>query len=134
MLDYNFIYSKPNSKIMIYILFCLVFILVPFLFLKTYSSYKTTSILECLDDNCKLSLTMPHDKLFILDSNPQIEYLNKKYDINSIDRSEPYLSNNIPVVDVIIETNYISDNNVIEFKFIYKKQRIITKIIDFMKE
>ena len=119
---------------MMYILFGLVFLLIPFFFLKTYSSYKTTCILECLDDSCKLSLAMPYDKLFILDNSPQIEYLNKKYDINNIDRSEPYLSNNIPVVDVILTTNYISDNNVIEFKFIYKKQRIITKIIDFIKE
>ena len=134
MLNYSFIYSKPQCKIGIYFLIVLVLIFIPFLFLQTYSSYKTTGILECKDDTCILKLAIPYDKLFILDYHPQIEYLNNKYVINNIEQSEPYLNNNIPVVDVAIATDYISDNKVIEFRFLYKKQRIITKIIGFMKE
>lgn len=134
MLNYSFIYSKPQCKIFIYIIVSLLFLIIPFLFLKTYSTYKVTGVLECLDDTCIIKLTIPYNKLCILDYNPQIEYLNKKYDIKNTSRSEAYLNNNIPVVDVTITVDYISDNDVIEFKFIYNKQRIITKIIDFMKE
>lgn len=134
MLNYGFIYSKPQCKTSLYIIIGLVFSFIPLFFLQTYSSYKTTGILECGDNTCFLKLAIPYDKLFILDYHPQIEYLNKKYVINNIDESEPYLNNNIPIVDVTITTDYISDNKVIEFKFIYKKQRIISKIIDFIKE
>lgn len=128
----SILYSKPKVNLYIFILLIL-FSFLPLL-KNTYSSYKAVGLLKCEENTCTIELSMSYKELNILDQNPQISYLNKKYKINDITRGEPYLNNNIPFVDVILTTDYISDSNVIEFNLIYNKQRIGKKIIDIMKE
>ena len=69
----------------------------------------------------------------ILDQQPRIEYQHKKIKIKKILYSEPYLSNSIPVSDVTIIVDDLSDNNIIEFKLEYNKQKIIKKIKNILE-
>ncbi len=100
--------------------------------LKTYDSYYVTGLVSC-DKNCSITVSFPYDKVDILKENPHIEYLNKEYEITSIIYSEPYLNDQIPYEDIKLITDLQSADPIINFKILYNKQRIISKIKNIVK-
>ena len=101
-------------------------------FIKLYDSYYTTGLISC-NEECSITVSLPYDKVDILKQNPHLEYLNKEYKINKITYNEPYLDNQIPYEDVIIYTDLNSEDKIINFKILYNKQRIISKIKKMIK-
>ena len=101
-------------------------------FIKLYDSYYTTGLISC-NEECSITVSLPYDKVDILKQNPHLEYLNKEYKINKITYNEPYLDNQIPYEDVIIYTNLNSEDKIINFKILYNKQRIISKVKKMIK-
>ena len=125
----------PNNHNLFSFLFIILFILlVPLsFFIKIYDSYYTTGLISCNNDECSITISLPYDKVEILKQTPHIEYLNREYEITSIEYNEPYLNNQIPYEDIIIKTNLSSKDQIINFKILYNKQRIIRKIINIVK-
>ena len=56
----------------------------------------------------------------------------KKYKIEKIEYSEPYLNNNIPYQDIKIYTSLKTNEKIIKVKLLYNKQRIIKKILEII--
>ena len=125
----------PNNHNIFNFLFIILFILlVPLsFFIKIYDSYYTTGLISCNNDECSITISLPYDKVEILKQTPHIEYLNKGYEITSIDYNEPYLNNQVPYEDITIKTNLSSKDQIINFKILYNKQRIVRKIISIVK-
>lgn len=128
--------KKPKNYIVIYIIFItllLTSILLSYK-IKTYDSKNITGLIEC-SDTCKISITLQYNEIELLSKNPQIEYLNKKYNIENIEYNEPYLNNNIPYQDIILTSNLnLKETRIINIKIIYNKQRITTKIKNIIME
>lgn len=126
--------QKPKKNLVIHLIF--ISLLIAFLIIaynyNTYDVYQTTGIMKCENNDCYITITMIYDKIDILNQNPKIEYLNKIYDIKSITYEEPYLNNNIAYQDINITTNLQVNNQIINFKILYNKQRIITKIKEIL--
>lgn len=126
--------QKPKKNLVIHLIF--ISLLITFLIIaynyNTYDVYQTTGIMKCENNDCYITITMIYDKIDILNQNPKIEYLNKIYDIKSITYEEPYLNNNIAYQDLNITTNLQVNNQIINFKILYNKQRIITKIKEIL--
>ncbi len=101
-------------------------------FIKLYDSYYTTGLISC-NEECSITVSLPYDKVDILKQNPHLEYLNKEYKINKITYNEPYIDNQIPYEDVIIYTDLNSEDKIINFKILYNKQRIISKVKKMIK-
>ena len=104
----------------------------PLLFIKIYDSYYTTGLISC-NEECNITVSLPYDKVDILKEDPHLEYLNKEYKVETITYNEPYLNNQIPYEDVVIKTNLKSEDKIINFKILYNKQRVISKIKNIVK-
>lgn len=127
--------QKPKNTPIISFLFIIVCIITICLsyFIKTYDIYPTTGIINC-DKSCKISLTIPYDKIDFIKNDSKLKYLNQEYEIISITYDEPYLNNDIPYEDISIETNLQSQDKIINFQILSNKQRIITKIKNIILE
>lgn len=127
--------TKPNNHFISYVLFFLLIITTLFLsiFTETYDTYNTTGIVKCIE-NCSISITVPYDKADIFSNKSYIKYQDKKYAINEIEYEDPYLSNNIPVEDITLQTDITTQNKIINFQILYNKQRIIKKIKNIILE
>lgn len=123
--------SKNNIIYFIILIITITFLIISY-YIKTYDCIKTTGIITCENNNCYIDITLSYDKIDILNQKPKIEYLNKEYSIISINYNEPYLNNNIAYQDIKLTTNLKTSNQIINFKILYNKQRIITKILDIL--
>lgn len=123
-------YTKEKISIWIYILFIFLLIIITYLSYNTfiYNSKEIVGINECIENNCGIKFTLTYDEIDILKENPIMIYHNKKYKIEDIIYNDPYLSNGIPVEDVEIKTTLNTEEQIVNFRINYKKQRIITKI------
>ena len=83
---------------------------------------------NCKNNSCQIKITLNYEDMKILDQNPSILYKKNKYKIKDIVYEEPYLNNGIPVNDITIITDNITNNKIIDFKIIYNNERIIKKI------
>lgn len=130
-----FLNKKPKKHSIIYWILLIIIITSFFLLykIKTYDSYLVTGINNC-ENVCIITFTLPYNKVDILSKKPKIEYLNKIYKIENINYLEPYLNNGIPYQDIELITKISNNNRLINFKIIYNKQRIITKIQNIIKE
>lgn len=127
--------QKPKNTPIIsflFLLICIITLTLSFC-IKTYDIYSTTGLIEC-NETCKISLTMPYNKIDIISTSSKIKYLNQQYEISNIKYEEPYLNNNVPYEDIVIETNLNSQNKIINFQILSNKQRIITKIKNIILE
>ena len=118
---------KNNNLFIITFLIILIISILLSYQIETYSSSKTYGIVNC-DKNCKIITTIQYSKINILNLDPKIEYLGKEYNISNINYKEPYLNNGVPLQDIELITNIENQNQIIEFKILYDKQRIITKL------
>ncbi len=131
MLNKNLLLNKKfKTKKILYMIF--IFALLTSILLtvkiKTYDSLPLTGLITC-KETCIINITLDYSKIDILNNNPKIEYLNKEYEIDNIKYNEPYLNNGIPFEDIEISSNInIKEERIINFKLLYNKQRIITKI------
>lgn len=126
---------KPKSQPLIFYGFSLLVVTSLFLsyFVKTYDSYKAYGIIKCNTD-CSITITLPYNKVSILEVKPKIKYSNQIYNIEKISYEEPYLNNEIPYQDINIVSNIESEDKIIEFQILYNKQRIINKIKNIIVE
>lgn len=127
--------QKPKNTPIISFLFIIICIITLCLsyFIKTYDIYPTTGIINCAE-SCKISLTIPYDKIDFIKDDSKLKYLNQEYEIINITYDEPYLNNNIPYEDINIETNLTSQDKIINFQILSNKQRIITKLKNIILE
>ncbi len=126
----EFYYQKPKKCLTIYLLFIAMFISITY-FSINYYSYDKKEIIginDCHERECDIKITLDYEEIKILDQKPIILYESKKYQIKEIVYGDMYLSNNIPVSDIILKTDHITKTNIIDFKLLYNKQRIIKKI------
>ncbi len=125
---------KPTKIILVNIIMYLYIIisLIISYNIKTYTSLKLTGILNC-DNTCIIDTTLSYEYISKINKNSKISSNNKSYKIENIEYSEPYLNNNIAYQDIKLVTNIKEDNKIIEFKILYNKQRILTKIINIIK-
>ena len=130
-----FLNQKPKNHPLIYCVFSLLSLTSLFLsyFIKTYDSYKTYGIVKC-DTKCSVNITLPYNKVNILNKESKIKYLNKEYNIEEIIYEEPYLNNEIPYQDINIVLEITGKDKIIEFQILYNKQRIINKIKEIIIE
>lgn len=134
MLKYRLLNLQPKLHFLLFSSL-LTFIISTIVIYKVYTfdSVATTGIITC-GETCEIQLTLPYDKIAILNSHPFIYYNNETYTIDNTVYGEPYLNNNIVYQDITITTNLYSDNPLINFKILNNRQRIITKIKNVILE
>ena len=121
--------KKPNkSYIIIIIIASSLIILLSSIFIKTYTITKTIGYITC-EDECYLNISLPYNKLNILNKETILEIDKDKYKIDEIE----YLNIELPYQNVRIKTN-IREEKIVEVKLLNNKQRIIKKIIEATKE
>lgn len=128
--------QKPKNKKIIYITFTIISLTSILLSckIKTYDSKSITGLSECQEE-CVIKFSMPYNEIEILSKETKLEYQNILYSINDIKYQEPYLNNNIPYQDIEIITSLnLEKNKILNFKLLYNKQRIITKIKNIILE
>jgi len=130
MTNNEFIYLKPkNNKLIVFLFLTMILIVVYYICTKyTYDKKEIIGLNECNNKECQIKITLNYQEIKILDQNPKIIYQNKEYIIKDITYNDAYLNNNIPVSDITIITEKITDNNIIDFKITYNRERIINKI------
>lgn len=134
MLKYRLLNIQPKHPYLITLITLSFIILIIILYkVHTYDSVATTGIITC-NETCEIKLTLPYDKIAILNSHPSLTFNNETYNIDNIVYGEPYLNNNIVYQDITITTNLYSDNPLINFKILNNRQRIITKIKNVILE
>ena len=126
----TFYYKKPKKILTIYLLFIIILIIIIIYSYQnyTYDKKEILVINNCIEEECTLKTTLNYEEERILSKNPIIKYNSKTYKINKIIYDEPYLSNEIPVTDVTIETDLKEENKILKISIYYNKQRIIKKI------
>ena len=135
MNNYEFYNLKPKKKYYLYTMFIIMITTILY-YIFNYNSYDKKTIVglnSCQNKICEIKITLNYEEMKILDQQPRIEYQHKKIKIKKILYSEPYLSNSIPVSDVTIIVDDLSNNNIIEFKLEYNKQKIIKKIKNILE-
>ncbi len=120
-------YKLPN---ILFIILILISIIISYSY-KTYDSLKLTGIYTC-EETCIIETTLSYDYISKINNNSIIEYNNKSYKIEDIIYSDPYLNNNIAYQDITIKINLNIKEKIINFKLLYKKQRIIRKIVNLI--
>ena len=131
---YLLINEKTKKHPFLIIIFSLL-ILITFLFyhIKAYSSISVTGLMEC-GEKTNISFTLPYKQVDKITKEAKISYKNKEYVIESIAFEEPYLDHNIPYQDILITTNLVCEEKIVNFKINYNKQRILTKIKQIILE
>lgn len=126
--------QMPNINKEANIIFiCTAIILLIIIFsYKTYDTLNIVGIYKC-EEKCFVETSLSYDEINIIDKDCLIEYKNEKYKINNINHREPYLSNNIPYEDLIIETKLNTKNSLVKIKILYNKQRIAKKLINIIR-
>lgn len=130
----NVLYLKPN-KSYLYVLLLLISILlfvISFL-LFTYDYYKTVGFVTC-EDKCSVSILLPYDNTSIVESNNLVYFDDVSYEFEYAYGDSEIIDNSTPLQEMLLNTDYVSDKKVVEVKFKYKKQRIINKIINYIRE
>lgn len=124
------LFKMPKiSKVPVFTFLIIVILIVISYNFKTYDIYKTIGITEC-NDKCNIEINIPSTKADILNYDLKVEYKNKIYKIKDIKTEDVFIENEIIYKKIIIQTDLlIENNNFIEFKLLYNKQRIINKII-----
>lgn len=123
---------KNHIIILVFSLFSFIALMLLSCFYKIYDSYYLVGLISC-EKECSIRISIPYNKVDILEQNSHIEYLNKAYKITSVEYGEPYLDNGIPYEDITLKTNLKSKDKIINFKILYNKQRIIKKIKKLME-
>lgn len=130
MINKSILLSKePHSNKIFNILFIIILltsILLSYTY-KTYDSYSIVGLKEC-DDSCYITISLSYSEIKNINTSSIIEYKNKKYKINNITYSEPYLNNGIAYQDVSIYSNLNPEESIINMNILSNKQRIIIKI------
>ena len=123
-------YQKPKTNIMIYLIFIVLISLLIYISFKyhTYDIKELAVLNECNEEKCILKTTLSLEEQDILNNNPIIIYDQKEYKINEIEYNETYLSNNIPVTDISIDSELKEKKQILKIKIKYNKQRIIKSI------
>lgn len=136
MISKTFLISQQpkNHKVIHIIIFIITITSIIFSYsYKTYNSLNIIGIYKC-DEYCYIDSTLSYNDIIKIDNPTIIEYNNKKYKIEDIIYSEPYLNNNIAYQDIKIKSNLNTKEKIINIKILYKKQRIITKIKNLIME
>lgn len=96
---------------------------------KTYEKY---TILSQVQDNNTLKIITPEN--IVINEETIIKYHNKQYQVIDIENVNSYIENNEIFKEIILTTNINSEEKIIKFDILNNKQRIITKIINKIKE
>ncbi len=126
---YILLSKKPkNNKIfnLLFIIILLTSILFSYM-CKTYDSYYVVGLKEC-EDICYIVVSLSYKDIDKVSESSLIEYNNKKYQVNNLIYSEPYLNNGIAYQDIKIISNLETKESIVNMKVLSNKQRIITKI------
>lgn len=125
------LYKQPQNNKLISILL-LIIITISILLTYKYKAYNVLNIIGIIkcEKTCYIDTSIPYENISIIDKKTILSYKDKKYKIEKIDYSEPYLNNNIPYQDIKIYTSLKTDEKIIKVKLLYNKQRIIKKILE----
>lgn len=123
------LFQKPKSHKLLHVILFIITITSILLSykIKTYDSLTIIGIYKC-EETCYIDTSLSYEYLSKIDNNSIIEYKNKTYIIEDISYNEPYLNNNIAYQDIKITSNLKPQEDIINMKLLYNKQRIITKI------
>lgn len=129
MTKYNLLSLKPERRTFSLVLFIGAFVAISLVLfkVKTFDSVLATGIVTC-GEVCQVELTLSYDKTDALSNNPFISYNNEKYDIWNITYNEPYINGEMVYQDVKFETNLHSDKNLVNFKILSNRERIVDKV------
>ncbi len=130
----NLLSIKPNtSKTTIIIIAFLLFLLFISIIFKVYSSFKVTGVVTC-EDKCYIETNLPVSKSKIINKKLNIVYENREYEVKEVFIENIIDNSNDIYLKIKLDTSLeLEKNNIIDFKIIYDKQRIITKIKNIMK-
>ncbi len=125
--------KQVKNHFIIYILGVLfVSLLLVFSYKKySYSILQVTGLYNC-DDVCGIKMTLPYDKVQHIQKDIKIKYQDNIYQVENIIFDEPYLNKEIPYQDITIESELVSEEKIINFKILYDRKKIITKIKDLV--
>lgn len=126
--------QNPKKYPLSIIIFVLLLLLIILSYsIKTYDTLSIVAITNKANDTCNLEFVLPYNKITML-NNSLFEYNNKEYKIKNIKYIETTNENNILYEKVKITSNLKCPNKVANIKLLNNKQRIITKIINIIKE
>lgn len=130
----NVLYLKPNksySYVLLLLISILLFVMSFLLF--TYDYYKTVGFVTC-EEKCSVSILLPYDKTFIIERNNSVYFDDASYEFKYDYGDSEIIDNSTPLQEVLLYTDYFSEKKIVEVKFKYNKQRIINKIINYIRE
>ena len=125
--------KKPNKHYLYLLLIFLIFILILICTIHDFDSYKVVGLKNSNDTN-KVSITIPYNKIDIFDYKLYVLYKNQKHYITDIKYGEVVFEDNVPFINVELTLDFDIDTEVVNFKILYNKERIIKKIIRIVKE
>ena len=125
--------KKPNQHFIYLFFLFLLFILILICLTHDYDTYKIIGLKNSNDAN-KVTITIPYDKVDILEERLYIMYDNEKHYIKDIAYKDVFTENNIPYINVELTLDFEVTKEVITFKLYYNHERIIKKIIKIVKE
>ena len=130
----NLLNVKPNtSKITIIIILFIIILIVLSIKIKVYKTQKVTGIVTC-DEKCYIETNIPSTKSEILNKNINIVYEHQIYKANKVNLEDIIDNGDNIYLRIKIDSDLKQEkNNIIEFKIIYDRQRIITILKNIMK-
>ena len=131
---YLLINERTKKHPFLLIIFSLIILLIVlFSRLEAYSSIPVTGLMDC-EETTNISFTLPYNQVDKITNQAKLYYKNKEYFIESISFDEPYLDHDVPYQDINIQTNMVCEEKIINFKIMYNKQRILTKMKQIILE
>lgn len=129
MIDTYLLIKETNKKHPFLLVLCTFLIIITLILyhIEAYSSLKITGLVEN-NEKTTISFSLPYNQVDVITEYAKISYKNKEYKIEEIIFKEPYLDNNVPYQDIEIKTDLVCEERIINFKILYNKQRITTKI------
>ena len=135
MIELELLNNKKPKKypILLITLISVIILLILSINIYSYDKYKTIAITENINNKCILNVSLPYNKISNL-NNSFIIHKNNKYIINKVSYNKTYIENNIPYEDISITLNSECKEKIIDINILNNKQRIITKIINIIRE
>lgn len=128
--------KSPKKHPLIFLIFVsfILGLLTLTIVMRTFDTLEVSGIVVC-EESCVISLTLPYNKVDVMARDDlKIEYDESMYEVQDILFDEPYLNGEVPCQDIKIKTDLESEERIINFKLLYKKERIIKKIKNVVLE
>lgn len=130
MFETTLLIEEEPKKYPLYYMFVIITIFI--IILCNVKTYEKHTIMSQVQENNTLTIVIPTD--IIIDEKTIINHKNKKYQVIDVKYNNSFIENNIIFKEIILTTNINSVEEIIKIDILNNKQRIITKILNKIKE